>query len=111
MNTSLIQQITGWLSLIAPLAVLIMMITLAFLSRRFGSVTQAKPYYWGFFVGAVFVILAAAARGYILWLEHHRELYDNTVWTLIYNGLMAAGVITGLISAWRYWSWLLAERD
>lgn len=111
MNIPLLPEIAGWLSLVAPLAVLVMILTLAFLSRRLGRVTQAKPYYWGFFVAAVFVVLAAAARGYILWLEHSRELYDNTVWTLVYNGLMAAGVITALFSAWRYWSWLLAERD
>jgi ABC-type Mn2+/Zn2+ transport system permease subunit len=91
--------------------VLAMLITLALLSRRFGKVTKATPYYLGFFAAAVLVLLAMATRIYVLWLAQKPQIYDNTLWTLVYHGLMASGIVIALFAAWRYWSWLFAERD
>jgi len=106
-----LETLLGWLSLIAPLAVLAMLITLAFLSRRFGQVTKARRYYIGFFAAAVLVLLALGVRVYVLWVAQNSEIYDNTPWTLVYHGLMASATVIALLAAWRYWSWLFAERD
>ncbi len=106
-----LETLLGWLSLIAPLAVLTMLITLAFLSRRLGEVTRARRYYVGFFVAATLVLLALGVRVYVLWVAQNREMYDNTLWTLVYHGLMACAIVIALFVAWRYWSWLFAERD
>lgn len=106
-----LELLSGWLSLIAPLAVLAMLFTLAFLSRRFGQVTKATPYYLMFFAAAFLIVLAMAARIYVLLLAQTHEIYDNTLWTLVYHGLMASGIVIALFAAWRYWSWLFAERD
>jgi hypothetical protein len=38
-------------------------------------------------------------------------LSNETGWVLLYNGLPALAVTLGLFVAWRYWSWLLAERN
>lgn len=32
-------------------------------------------------------------------------------WVLIIDGLPALGITLGVVAAWRYWSWLLAERS
>lgn len=106
-----LETLSGWISLIAPLAVLMMLLTLAFLSRRLGQVTKASPYYLGFFAAAILILMAVAVRVYVLWLAQNHEIYDNTLWTLVYHGMMSAGIVIALFAAWRYWSWLFAERD
>jgi hypothetical protein len=37
-------------------------------------------------------------------------LGQNPVSVLFYVGLPAIAITLGLVAAWRYWSWLLAER-
>jgi hypothetical protein len=100
------------LGLLGPFSIGVMLIVVGALSRRLGRVTQAGPYYVGFFAAAGFVAVGITARlihlsGGVLGIN----LEENLLWLLIYDVSLAAGVTLGLVIAWRYWSWLLAERD
>jgi len=99
--------IIGWLS------ICVFLIVMGLLSRRLGQVTHARAYYIGFFSGAAFVSIGVIARIINLFRElaSISTLHDNILWVLLYNGAPAAGVTLGVVVAWRYWSWLLAERE
>lgn len=93
----------------AGLALLI----LGILSQRLGRVTNAPAYFLGFYLGACMV-----GCGWLARLIHVNDpdsitatLQDNVMWVMVYNGFPSVGITLGLILAWRYWSWLLAERD
>ncbi len=103
----------GLLGALGMASVSMALIVLAELSRKLGHVTRAAPYYRGFYVAAALVAVGALAR-----LAHVNSslaflanLHHNKVWVLLYNGAPATGVTLGVFLAWRYWSWLLAERD
>ncbi len=99
----------AWLALLGPFSVCIMLLVFGVLSRRLGRVTHAAPYYLGFLVGAALVASALVVR--IMYAAHGTIPPENIVWTFTYHLLFSSGVTLGLIAAWRYWSWLLAERD
>ncbi len=82
------------------------------LSYRLGRVTRANAYYVWFYVAAGLVAVGATARiiNFSGRFASSAELHQNVGWVLAYLGAPVAGVTLGLILAWRYWSWLLAER-
>jgi uncharacterized membrane protein len=86
-----------------------MLVVLGYLSRKLGGVTHARPYYAGFFLAALLVVLSVSIR--FLRLVSTTVVSDMAQWGVLYNGLFAAGVTLGVFVAWRYWSWLLAERS
>jgi len=96
-----------WLGLALLAASLVL---LALLSRRLGRVTHAPPYYIGLLVAAGLLLLAAGIR-----LVNNLRGVDASAasgwWVAAYTGLPALAITTALVFAWRYWSWLLAERD
>lgn len=101
------------LGLLEPLSIGVALVILGLLSRRLGKATQGKPRYLGFFVGAALLFVSTAARlGNLIfnWAAPD-EIPHSVAWTLLYSGLPAIGITIGLIAAWRYWSWLLAERS
>jgi hypothetical protein len=104
---------TGALSLLGPLSIGSALIVLGWLSRRLGEVTRDTSYYRGFYLAAGLVSVGVVARlanlGY--GAEAAARLHRNLLWVLLYHGVPALGVTLGVIIAWRYWSWLLAERD
>jgi hypothetical protein len=100
---------TGLVGMLGPASVGIMLLVLGNLSRRLGAVTHAHRYYIGFYVAALLVGLSVLVR--LVYLINHNLLADPAAWGGIYNSLFASGVTIGLIFAWRYWSWLLAERN
>lgn len=101
------------IGMLGSVSLLIMLLVLGLLSRRLGSVTRTKPYYIWFFVGAALLGISGLlqmlnAGGHIqISGENEREI----VRLIIYTGLPALGVTVGVVVAWRYWSWLLAERS
>lgn len=101
------------LGLCGPASIGVALVILGLLSRRLGSATRAPQYYVGFYIGAVLVFLSVAAQGANLFFDLARgdELTQSWLWVFLYNGLPAIGVTVGVIFAWRYWSWLLAERS
>ena len=100
------RMLLGW---IGYLAVGVALFWLALISRKFGRVTHAAPYYIGLLVAAALVSLSAVVRMVTLFIPVLNEL--SILAALVYHGLPAMGVTIGLVFAWRYWSWLLAERD
>lgn len=89
-------------------------ITLAVLGRlswRLGRVTGAARHYIGFYIAALLVGVGVVVRLAIATgVVNSIDLQENVLWVLLYNGAPAAGLTIGVIYAWRYWSWLLAER-
>lgn len=103
----------NFFGMIGMASICLALVVLAALSRRLGHATGAAPYYVGFYVAAGLVGVGAVVR---LWhidaeVATLRNLHDNSLWVLLYNGAPAVGITLALIIAWRYWSWLLAERD
>ncbi len=99
--------------LFEPLSLAVALIVLGLLSRRLGKASRVSPRYSGFFVGAGCLSVSAAARFANLifdWVKPE-QIPHSLAWTLLYTGLPALGLTIGLIAAWRYWSWLLAERN
>src|SRR5262245_42111101 len=97
------------LGLIGPFSVAVLLALLGRLSKKLGDVTQATAYYLLFYIGSALVLVSVVAR---LWhvsigVTIDLSLDENLFWVLVYNGLPALGVTLGVVSAWRYWSWLL----
>jgi lysylphosphatidylglycerol synthetase-like protein (DUF2156 family) len=86
------------------------LVWLALLSRRLGRVTHAPPYYIGLLAAAFLLLLAAVVR-LVNDLNGVQVQTANAWWVAVYTGLPALAVTIALVFAWRYWSWLLAERD
>jgi hypothetical protein len=95
--------------MLGPISIMMMMVTLGMLSRKLGRVTHAKPLYWGFFGAALVVALGTIVRLFCIINTIPQD--QHAQWGIVYNGLFAIGVTIGLGGAWRYWSWLLAERN
>jgi hypothetical protein len=99
---------TALLALLEPLSIGITLIVLGLLSRRLGAQTQAKPYYLGFYAAAVLIGVSTVAQllDALLGVSD-----DGALWVILADVFPAAAVTIGVVFAWRYWSWLLAERD
>ncbi len=95
------------MAIIGMSSIALALVLLGLLSQRLGRVTGSGGYYVGLFVAAALVAVGAVMRIVALW----RDLDDNMLSTLLFNGAPAAGVTLGVIICWRYWSWLLAERS
>lgn len=105
-------DVSGVFAIIGFASISLALMVMGGLSYRLGRVTRANAYYLGFYIGALLVVMGVIARivnfgGQFVPIE---KLAQNTVWVLLYQGMPAAGVTLGVIVAWRYWSWLLAER-
>jgi hypothetical protein len=97
------------LGLIGPLSVAVALTVMGLLSRRLGEQTHARRYYIGFFAAAALLCASAAAQA--LDFFFHFSWNTAPLRTLVNDGLPALAVTLGVVFAWRYWSWLLAERD
>lgn len=103
-------DITRVLGLLGPASIAMTLLIMGLLSRRLGEQSNAKPYYWGFFGGATLFAVSIAAQVLDL-LMRFPHTQSDTLWVILVEGLPALAVTMGVISSWRYWSWLLAERD
>lgn len=103
----------GLLGLLGSISVAIALVVLGLLSKRLGSVTRTPPYYFWFYVAAGLMLVSIFAR--LVNLGHGSEtaatLIQDEILILLYAGLPAIAITLGLVVAWRYWSWLLAERN
>ena len=110
---------TGFVTLLSPLstiAVIFMFFILARLSEKLGAVTRMPPYYRWFWIGMGFLGIALIAQlvriSVSLTEQASHWLLSNSFFYLVtYHLPMALGVTIGLVIAWRYWGWLLTERD
>ena len=104
---------SGLLSTIGSLSIGLALFVLGKLSYRLGTITHARPQYRGLYVAALLVWIGGAVR-LISVLDQSLIAPDSTfrpLITLLWKGLPALGVTLGVMVAWQYWSWLLAERN
>jgi hypothetical protein len=103
---------TGALGALGMISIAVALVVLGRLSYRLGRVTGAGPSYRGFYVAAALVGIGAAARmsNLVGDTAASLNLHQNVFWVFLYHGAPAAGLTLGVFVAWRYWSWLLAER-
>lgn len=94
---------------VGHLSLAIALVFLALLSRRLGRVTHAPPYYIGLLFASGIMMFVAIIR--LFHAVSGTDLDAWSGWPLVYHGLPALGISIAVSFAWRYWSWLLAERD
>jgi hypothetical protein len=102
---------TGIFSVLGIVSIVLAMVILGHLSKRLGAVTHTPRYYIGFYGAAALMGISAVVR-LLDWLRgvDLSSLNSDPGWILLYIGLPALAVTLAVITAWRYWSWLLAER-
>lgn len=101
------ERLFASLSIFGPLSLASAMIVVARLSRRLGAVTGRPPLYRWMYVGATFVCLGVVFR--LASVDEAGRLHDQAA--LVYDAPFLAGLIIALLVTWRYWGWLLYERD
>jgi hypothetical protein len=94
---------------IGHLGIVFALLVTARLSKQLGLSTHAKPYYRGFYVAAALLVIGAAAQ--LLRDTLLRDRARDLGLILLADGVPALALTIGVAVAWRYWSWLLAERD
>ena len=104
---------SGLVGALGPLSIGIMFVVLALLSQRLGRVTRVRPYYIGLYLAAFLLGVSTLARVVNLGrgADAALSLGQEALLVFLYTVAPALGVTIGLIVAWRYWSWLFAERD
>jgi hypothetical protein len=102
------------LGTLGTLSLLLLFYILAKLSERFGSVIKMRPLYRSYYAALFF--LAAGYASHLLVAVAYLAPESVPVWLtstwftfLTYHLSLAIGVTIGLITTWRYWSWLVAE--
>jgi hypothetical protein len=104
------------LSPLGTLAIIALFFILARLSAKLGSVTRMPPHYRWFWVAAGFLGIALVSQllriSVSLTSKASYQWLDSPYFYLVtYHIPMAIGVTIGLVVTWRYWNWLLTERD
>ncbi len=110
----------GFFTAISPLgtiSLIFLFFILARLSEKLGAVTKMAPHYRWFWVGLGFLVIALIAqflRISVLFANQDSNLWFDTTpvfYLIAYHLPMAIGITISLAVTWRYWSWLLTERD
>ncbi len=104
------------LSPVGTISVIFLFFILARLSGKLGAVTRMPPYYRWFGVGTGFLGIALISQLLRITVALTQQtsyplLNDHLFYLVTYHLPMAIGVTIGLAVTWRYWSWLLSERD
>lgn len=104
-------DITGIFGLFGMASIALAMAVLGSVSRRMGEVTHTPRYYIGLYIASALMVVSAVAR-LANWLGNANpaNLNRDAGTIMLYIGLPALAVTLAVIVAWRYWSWLLAER-
>lgn len=103
-------EISALLGLLGPISIALLLIIVGLLSKRLGEQTHAKPYYFGFYTAAGLMLISAAAR-FLELVSQGTVAFNDALRLLFEDALPALALSIGVYVAWRYWSWLLAERD
>jgi hypothetical protein len=98
------EQVLTLLSAAGPASLALALVVMGLLSQRLGAVTKMPSHYRWFFVAAGWLGVAVAAR--LLALGDAGKTL-----ALIYVLSVTLGSLIGVLTAWRYWSWLFGERS
>lgn len=105
--------IAEMLGIVGLLALGIVLWLFGRISQRMGQTLNTRPYYIGLYISAVLLWTGAVFR--FIFLTGHLPSWGESVQNILYilmaDGLPSLGVTIGLLVAWYYWSWLLAERE
>jgi len=104
------------LSPVGTISIIFLFFILARLSEKLGAVTRMPAYYRWFGVGIGFLVIALISQLLRITVSltgqtSYPVLNDSLFYLATYYLPMAIGVTIGLAVTWRYWSWLLTERD
>ena len=104
------------LSPVSTISIIFLFFILARLSEKLGAVTRMPPYYRWFWVGVGFLGIALVSEFLQISVSlkgqtNHQLLNSPLFYLVTYQLPMAVGVTIGLAVTWRYWSWLLTERN
>lgn len=104
------------LGTLGTLSVLVLFYILAKLSERFGSVIKMRPQYRYYYVALVFLFVGWIAQLLFMaadLMPANFQTWIQSSWfvLLVYYIPVTIGVTIGLVITWRYWSWLVAERN
>jgi lipopolysaccharide export LptBFGC system permease protein LptF len=110
---------TAFFTLLSPvgtISIIFLFFILARLSEKLGAVTRMPAYYRWFGVGIGFLGIALISQLLRITVSltgqtSYPVLNDPLFYLATYYLPMAIGVTIGLAVTWRYWSWLLTERD
>jgi hypothetical protein len=110
---------TAFFTLLSPMgtiAIIIIFFILARLSHKLGSVTRMPPHYRWFWVGIGFLGIAFISQLLRISVSlagqaHYGWLTSPSFYLVTHHLPTAISVTIGLAVTWRYWSWLLTERD
>lgn len=103
----------GPVSLVAILYATIIYISL---SRKLGTVTKMRPYYRGFLISLAFISLALMTyvmrNSAFLAQETYSEwLLKPSFGLAFFHIPLFIGISLNVVLIWRYWSWLLYEKE
>jgi hypothetical protein len=104
------------LSPLGTISIIFLFFILARLSEKLGAVTRLPPHYRWFWVSTGFLVVALISQllriSFSLTGQTSLQLWNNLLFYLVtYHLPMAVGITIGLAVTWRYWSWLLTERN
>ena len=104
------------LGALSTLSLLVILYVLAKLSERFGTVIKMRPRYRYYYIGLSLVFIGWIAQLLVMvvgLMPTSAQFWLNSSWFLLlaYYLPVALGVTIGLVITWRYWSWLVAERN
>lgn len=104
------------LGALGTLSVLFLFYILARLSERFGSVIKMRPQYRYYYVALAFLLIGWIAQLLVMaadLMPATLQTWLHSSWfvLLVYYVPVTIGVTIGLVVTWRYWSWLVAERN
>lgn len=103
---------TELFALVGYSSVAVVLILVGLLSKRLGEANRTDAGYRGFFAAAWILCVSVGIRlfNHAARFADAEMLAQSIPWILIYDGLPALAVTLGVVLAWRYWGWLLAER-
>jgi hypothetical protein len=104
---------TRFFNLIGMISIFAVFVVMALLSKRLGIVTRTRPYYLGFYAAALLMGISILVRvmSSPVNLNADAALQQDPMVILFYGVFPALSLTLGVIIAWRYWSWLFAERN
>ena len=85
---------------IAVISFTIVLYLLALLSKRLGSALQFKPYFYIYYLGIIFMLIAEVYSSLVIYTEKVE---------MIANFFLAIGMTLGLVATIKYWGWLVKE--
>ena len=104
-------DVTAIFGLIGMASIALATAVLGSISKRMGQVTHTPPYYIGLYISSALFLVSVVVR-LVNWLQNVQPaaLNSDPGSIVLYIGLPALAITLAVIVAWRYWSWLLAER-